>query len=168
MAAGIAKTFLQLAVHQIRIRGIRPGTFEIIFAEVGHGFGVELDFLEERRGFGQIIRLKINANGGGELVQAIQLGGVFSFDVSFLMNAGNTGTTFGWALFDTTHYLGVDGDLGHFFLEPDAAIGNQVVVDNAAGQLSVVTEVMEPSTGVLVLVGMLALAGRRRRGSHWF
>jgi MYXO-CTERM domain-containing protein len=109
-----------------------------------------------------------NANGGGELVQAIQLGGVFSFDVSFLMSAGNTGTTFGWALFDTTHYLGVDGDLGHFFLEPDAAIGSQVVVDNAAGQLSVVTEVMEPSTGALVLVGMLALAGRRRRGSHWF
>lgn len=109
-----------------------------------------------------------NANGGGELVQAIQLGGVFSFDVNFLMNAGSTGTTFGWALFDTTHYLGVDGDLGHFFLEPDAAIGNQVVVDNAAGQLSVVTEVMEPSTGALVLVGMLALAGRRGRGSLRF
>ncbi|WP_395408469.1 NF038129 family PEP-CTERM protein [Pseudoduganella sp. UC29_106] len=109
-----------------------------------------------------------NANGGGELVQAIQLGGVFSFDVGFLMNAGSTGTTFGWALFDTTHYLGVDGDLGHFFLEPDAAIGDQVVVDNAAGQLSVVTEVMEPSTGALVLLGMLALAGRRRRGSLRF
>ena len=107
-----------------------------------------------------------NANGGGELVQAIQLGGAFSFDVSFLMDPGNTGTTFGWALFDATHYLGVDGDLGHFFLQPDAAFGNQVVVDNAAGQLTGVTEVMEPSTGAVVLVGMLALAARRGRGSR--
>lgn len=107
-----------------------------------------------------------NANGGGDLVQAIQLGGVFSFDVSFLMNPGNSGTTFGWALFDTTHYLGVDGDLGHFFLQPDAAIGNQVVVDLAAGHLSGVTAVMEPSSVALMLVGMLALAARRGRGSR--
>ena len=107
-----------------------------------------------------------NANGGGELVQAIQLGGAFGFDVSFLMDPGSTGMTFGWALFDATHYLGVDGDLGHFFLEPGAAITNQVVVDNAAGQLSVVTKIVEPSTGALVLVGMLALAARRGRGAH--
>ncbi|HEY0490875.1 MAG TPA: hypothetical protein VGD30_15295, partial [Telluria sp.] len=59
-------------------------------------------------------------------------------------------------------------DLGHFFLQPDAAFGNQVVVDNAAGQLTGVTEVMEPPTGALVLVGMLALGIRRGRGSRRF
>lgn len=106
-----------------------------------------------------------NANGGGELVQAIQLGGVFSFNVSFLMDPGNTGTTFGWALFDTTHYLGADGDLGHFFLQPDAAIGHQVVVDQAVGQLSVVTAVAEPPMLVMMLAGMLAM-GAARSGSR--
>jgi hypothetical protein len=109
-----------------------------------------------------------NANGGGELVQAIQLGGVFSFNVSFLMNPGNTGTTFGWALFDTTHYLGVDGDLGHFFLEPNAAIGNQVVADEAAPQLSSVTEIPEPSTVALMLLAMLGVVAARRRGARRF
>lgn len=36
-----------------------------------------------------------NAGGGSELVQAITLGGVFSFDVTFMMGAGDVGTTFG-------------------------------------------------------------------------
>jgi hypothetical protein len=105
-----------------------------------------------------------NAGGGGELVQAIQLGGMFSFDVSFTMEPGNTGTTFGWALFDTTHYLGVDGDLGHLFLQPDAPAGQQVAVDAPAGQLSRVTAIPEPSTAALMLVAMLAMMAWRGQG----
>eukprot|EP01034_Spumella_vulgaris_P038448 gene38448-47474_t len=38
-----------------------------------------------------------NANGGSELVHAITLGGVFSFDLTFLMGSGDVGSTFGWA-----------------------------------------------------------------------
>lgn len=109
-----------------------------------------------------------NAAGGGELVQGIQLGGKFSFDVGFTMAPGDTGTTFGWALFDAVHYLGADGDLGDLFLQPDAPVGKQVVVAAPAGQLGSVTAVPEPSTAALVLAAMLALlawrapAARRR------
>jgi hypothetical protein len=98
-----------------------------------------------------------NANGGGELVQAIQLGGMFSFDVSFTMDAGDTGTTFGWALFDTVQYLGVDGDLGNLFLQPAAPVGQQVVVAAPATQLGGVTMIPEPSTVLLMLAAMLAM-----------
>jgi hypothetical protein len=108
-----------------------------------------------------------NAAGGGDLVQGIELGGKFGFDVSFTMAPGDTGTTFGWALFDATHYLGADGDLGDLILQPDAPAGKQILVSAPAGQLGSVT-VPEPSTASLVLAAMLALlawrapAARRR------
>lgn len=108
-----------------------------------------------------------NAAGGGDLVQGIQLGGKFGFDVTFTMAPGDTGTTFGWALFDSTHYLGADGDLGDLFLQPNAPAGKQLLVSAPAGQLGSVT-VPEPSTASLVLAAMLALlawrapAARRR------
>lgn len=105
-----------------------------------------------------------NAGGGGELVQAIQLGSTFSFDVSFTMTPGNTGTTFGWALFDATHYLGADGDLGDLFLQPDAAPGSQVLVAAPTTRLGGVTPIPEPSTAALMLVAMLALVALRRQG----
>jgi hypothetical protein len=109
-----------------------------------------------------------NAGGGGELVQAIQLGGWFRFDVSFTMAPGNTGTTFGWALFDTTHYLGVDGDLGNLFLQPDAAPGSQVLVAAPTTRLGGVTPIPEPSTAALMLAAMLALLAWRRQGARRF
>jgi len=90
-----------------------------------------------------------NAGGGGELVQGIQL------------------TTFGWALFDSTHYLGADGDLGDLFLQPGAPAGGHILVAAPASELGSVT-VPEPSTASLVLAAMLALlawrapAARRR------
>ena len=87
-----------------------------------------------------------NAGGGGELVQGIHLGGKFSFDVSFLMDPGTTGTTFGWSLFDSTHYLGVDGDLGSLSLQPYAPLDQQVVVSAPVSQLGSVNEVPEPSS----------------------
>jgi hypothetical protein len=106
-----------------------------------------------------------NAAGGGELVQGIQLGGRFGFDVGFTMAPGDTGTTFGWALFDATHYLGADGDLGDLFLQPDAPAGKQILVSAPAAQLGSVT-VPEPSTAALMLAAALALAALRRQGTR--
>ena len=107
-----------------------------------------------------------NAGGGGDLVQAIQLGGKFSFDVSFTMLPGDIGTTFGWALFDATHYLGVDGDLGNLFLQPDAAPGNQILVAAPTTRLGGVTPIPEPSTAALMLAAMLALLAWRGQGAR--
>jgi hypothetical protein len=100
-------------------------------------------------------------NGGGDWFQAIDLGGKFSFDVSFVLGAGTTGVTFGWALFDATHYLGVDGDLGNLFLNPDAPIGQQVTMALANTALSNVNVIPEPSTAALMLVAMLGWLGMR-------
>jgi hypothetical protein len=102
-----------------------------------------------------------NAAGGGDLVQGIQLGGRFGFDVGFTMAPGDTGTTFGWALFDAAHYLGADGDLGDLFLQPYAPAGEQVLVAAPAGRLGAVTAVPEPSTAALMLAAMLALLAWR-------
>ena len=109
-----------------------------------------------------------NAGGGGDLVQAIQLGGKFSFDVSFTMLPGDIGTTFGWALFDATHYLGADGDLGNLFLQPFAPVGEQILVAAPSTGVSSVTTVPEPSTAALVLVAMLAMVAWRRQGVRRF
>lgn len=109
-----------------------------------------------------------NAGGGGELVQAIQLGGKFGFDVSFTIAPGDIGTTFGWALFDATHYLGVDGDLGNLFLQPFAPVGQQVLVAAPSTRVSSVTKIPEPSTAALMLVAMLAMAAWRGREARRF
>lgn len=104
-----------------------------------------------------------NANGGGELVQAITLGGHVGFDVRFLMDIGTIGTTFGWALFGETAYLGADGDLGNIFLNPAAAPGEQERVA-LASQLTAVTLIPEPSSVLLLLLaGSALLLVRRRR-----
>jgi hypothetical protein len=107
-----------------------------------------------------------NAGGGGELVQAIQLGGKFSFDVSFAIAPGDIGTTFGWALFDATHYLGADGDLGNLFLQPFAPVGQQVFVAAPSTRVSSVAKIPEPSTAALMLVAMLAMLAWRRQGAR--
>ena len=109
-----------------------------------------------------------NAGGGGDLVQAIQLGGKFSFDVSFTMLPGDIGTTFGWALFDATHYLGADGDLGNLFLQPFAPVGEQILVATPSTGVSSVTTVPEPSTAALVLIAMLAMVAWRGREARRF
>jgi hypothetical protein len=107
-----------------------------------------------------------NAGGGGDLVQAIQLGGKFGFDVSFTMAPGDIGTTFGWALFDATHYLGADGDLGNLFLQPFAPDGQQLLVAAPTTRVSSVTKIPEPSTAALVLVAMLAMLAWRGLGAR--
>jgi hypothetical protein len=107
-----------------------------------------------------------NAGGGGELIQPIQLGGKFSFEVSFAMAPGTTGTTFGWALFDATHYLGADGDLGNLFLQPFAPADQQVLVAAPTTQLGGVSPIPEPSTAALMLVAMLAMVAWRGTGAR--
>lgn len=105
-----------------------------------------------------------NAGGGGDLVQGVQLGGKFGFDVSFTMLPGDIGTTFGWALFDTTHYLGADGDLGNLFLQPFAPAGQQILVAAPSTRVSSLTKIPEPSTAALMLVAMLAMVAWHRQG----
>lgn len=109
-----------------------------------------------------------NAGGGGDLVQGIQLGGKFGFDVSFTMLPGDIGTTFGWALFDTTHYLGADGDLGNLFLQPFAPAGQQILVAAPSTRVSSLTKIPEPSTAALMLVAMLAMVAWRGREARRF
>ena len=107
-----------------------------------------------------------NANGGGDLVHAIQLGGMFNFDVRLATEAGSTGSTFGWALFDDVQYLGVNGDLGNLFLQPAAPVGQQVVLAAPITQLGGVTLLPEPSTAALMLVAMLALLAWQGQGGR--
>lgn len=105
-----------------------------------------------------------NANGGGDWFQAVTLGGVLSFDVSFALEAGDVGTTFGWALFDDAGYLGADGDLGTISLQPGAGPGGVYLLANQS-VLSHVSVVPEPSTVALMLLAGLGMAwtARRRR-----
>jgi hypothetical protein len=111
-----------------------------------------------------------NANGGGELDQPIQLGGRFTFDVDFAMEPGDIGTTFGWALFNDVQYLGVDGDLGDLYLQPDAPVGQQVIMAAPTTQLGGVSVIPEPPTTALMLVAMLGMLTWRGKGvrRRWF
>jgi hypothetical protein len=100
--------------------------------------------------------------GGGDWFQAIQLGGHVGFDIGFLFGDGSDGSTFSWSLFDDTHYLGVDGDLGSIALHPDLPLDQRLTItpDNA---FSAVRAVPEPSTLLLVaLSGSVLVAVRRR------
>lgn len=100
--------------------------------------------------------------GGGDWFQAIQLGGHVGFDIGFLFGDGSDGSTFSWSLFDDTHYLGVDGDLGSIGLHPDLPLDERLTFtpDNA---FSAVRAVPEPSTLLLVaLSGSVLVAVRRR------
>jgi len=109
-----------------------------------------------------------SAAGGGDWFEAIQLGGHVGFDVGFLfgdVGDGNTGgSTFSWSLFDDTHYLGVDGDLGSIALHPDLPLDQRLAItpDNA---FSAVRVVPEPSTLLLVALSGWALMAVRRRAA---
>jgi hypothetical protein len=106
-----------------------------------------------------------NAGGGADLVQAITLGGVLSFDLSFELGSGLDGTTFAWSLFNDTEYLGVNGDMGSIFLDPAAALGEQINFVTA-GQFSNVAVIPEPSSIMLLLLagwGMVTVRRARMR-----
>lgn len=104
-----------------------------------------------------------NANGGSDWVQGITLGGVVSFDLSFIVQQGDVGTTFGWALFNDTSYLGADGDLGTVSLQHIAGQQTEYLLA-VASPLADVTVVPEPGTAWLfLLAGLPLLAYVRRR-----
>jgi hypothetical protein len=103
-----------------------------------------------------------NSNGGGNFMQALTLGGSISFDVSFTQAGGDIGTSFGWSLFNDVAYLGMDGDLGDIFLQPDAA-PDQMITLTATNQFSRVDVVPEPSTVMLMLLAGCGMLVTRRR-----
>jgi hypothetical protein len=100
--------------------------------------------------------------GGGDWYQAIRLGGHVGFDVSFLSGDGSDGSTFSWSLFDDTHYLGVDGDLGSIALHPDAPPDGRLTI-TPANAFTTVRAVPEPTTLLLVALSGCVLAAVRRR-----
>jgi hypothetical protein len=124
---------------------------------VGSGSGDVSGSLETLLSFG-------SAGGGGDFVQPIILGGAFSFDVRFDVGTGDIGSAFSYSLFNDTQYLGVNGDLGTFFLDPSAAQALQVTPP-AANPFSSVSAVPEPASVLLVLLGvcMLLLTSQRMR-----
>lgn len=104
-----------------------------------------------------------NAGGGSDWVQAVSLGGLFSFDVYFQGGQGDAGSIFGWALFSDSAYLGADGDLGTVSVQP--VVGGELQFALAtAGTLVEVQVIPEPGTaGLLLLAGLPMLAFTRRR-----
>lgn len=95
---------------------------------------------------------------GGDLVQAVNLGGALSFQVLFTQGGGDAGITFGWALFNDVSYLGADGDLGTISLLPGVA----PLVSNVS-PLSSVQAVPEPQTVMLLLLGLMCIGWQVRR-----
>ncbi len=97
-----------------------------------------------------------------ELLQQIDFGGVFSFDVSFAVPQGVlNGSNFGVALVNAslTDYLaGSGGDIGAIALMPqgpDAVFADQRFVS--------IVEVPEPGSAVLVALGLLVAGWSRAR-----
>ena len=103
-----------------------------------------------------------NANGGSDWVQAVTLGGMFSFDVTFQSGLGDAGSTFGWALFNDTSYLGADGDLGTVSLQPVRG-GNDQYSLAVASPLVEVQAIPEPGSAWLFLLAGLPLMAMVRR-----
>lgn len=96
---------------------------------------------------------------GGELVQAVTLGGVLTFKLSFTLGSGDSGLNFGWALFNDSSYLGADGDLGAITLQPGAS----PYTVSSFSAVSSVTAVPEPAAYALLLAGLLCMAILRMR-----
>jgi hypothetical protein len=104
-----------------------------------------------------------NAGGGSDWVHAVMLGGAFSFDVEFLVGQGDVGSTFGWALFNDTSYLGAAGDLGTVSVQPVPGALPQYALAVASPAVDV-QMVPEPGTAwMMLLAGLPLLAFARRR-----
>ncbi|MDN4059315.1 NF038129 family PEP-CTERM protein [Massilia sp. YIM B02769] len=95
-----------------------------------------------------------------DYLQAVNLGGVFRFNVMFDFAGEGDGMTLGVALYDEliTTYLGAEGNLVQFDLMP----GSGVTVSAVDG-LSRVAEVPEPASMAMLLAGLMLLGWTMRQ-----
>ena len=95
-----------------------------------------------------------------DYLQAVNLGGVFRFNVMFDFAGEGDGMTLGVALYDEliTTYLGTEGNLVQFDLMP----GSGVTVSAADG-VARVAEVPEPASMAMLLAGLMLLGWTLRQ-----
>ena len=95
-----------------------------------------------------------------DYLQAVNLGGVFRFNVMFDFAGEGDGMTLGVALYDEffTTYLGAEGNLVQFDLMP----GSGVTVSAADG-VARVAEVPEPASMAMLLAGLMLLGWTMRQ-----
>ena len=95
-----------------------------------------------------------------DYLQAVNLGGVFRFNVMFDFAGEGDGMTLGVALYDEffTTYLGAEGNLVQFDLLP----GSGVTVTAADG-VTRVAEVPEPASMAMLLAGLMLLGWTLRQ-----
>lgn len=116
-----------------------------------------------------------NGQSWNEVVQALTLGGSFSFDVSFsgaYQNTAGTGTTLGVGLLtsDQGAYLGNPaGNLFEIYLTPLQSNSSSVFAADVATLAVAVAAVPEPSEYLLLIGGLCvlgAVSARRRRSTR--
>jgi hypothetical protein len=113
----------------------------------------------------------LNADGTNDLLQGVDFGGLFHFDLTFggdfVDTAGLDGSVFGVGLLDAglDAYLGAPGNIVEFSLMPGNGASASSVTYALGGELAQVAVVPEPADWLSMATG-LALVGwvaRRRK-----